>query len=189
MLIILICITCFLIVSNTIKDTDFKIMKHAGETDTLTSLYNRRYLDNKEWAYYQGMPLSIISLDIDHFKSINDTYGHDIGDVVLNRVSNVIQSHLNENIESVRLGGDEVIIIIYNNNVNTDFKFAERLREEIQDLEFDNPDIKITASIGLSHTSNFEGVKSYFDQLLKESDIQLYQAKRKGRNQVSYTYI
>ena len=150
--------------------------------DQLTGLYNRNHLVREgerkfSKAIRNNDKLSVIMMDIDYFKNVNDVYGHMIGDLVLKEVSSVL---INDNrIEdfSARFGGEEFTIVLDGCcKVDASVK-AEMIRERIETL---NPsDIKITASFGVSELNSSH--KS-FEALIKEADIALYEAKNKGRN-------
>jgi diguanylate cyclase (GGDEF)-like protein len=159
-------------------------------TDVLTGLPNRRYLIDRlahDWAAARrgGTPLACMVVDIDHFKAVNDTYGHDVGDEVLRSVGTVLQRHVRGTDVVCRFGGEEFVVI-----TATDFdsalQFAERLRRAIEEemprpLPFDRP---LTVSIGVDvrspHTRSPEA-------LLKAADEGLFLAKRNGRNCVAST--
>lgn len=155
-------------------------------TDELTGVYNRRYFMMKgtEELYrakrYQSS-FSLLMIDVDYFKSINDTYGHDIGDQVLKYLTNLLQQNLRKTDILGRLGGEEFGILLINTNTNQALIFAERLRQIIEENSFHIKQqlFPITISIGLS---SFTPELTNLDQLLKKADLALYQAKENGRN-------
>lgn len=159
-------------------------------TDPLTGLSNRRYLDAHlkvlfNRAAQRGRPLSICITDIDRFKSVNDTYGHDAGDEVLREFASRIRSSVRGADLACRYGGEEFVVIMPDTLPDAAAAIAERLRAAIETLEFHlspgGPTIHLTASMGIS--SNLAGADTP-EQMLKQADLALYQAKHNGRNQV-----
>jgi two-component system, cell cycle response regulator len=158
-------------------------------TDALTGLYNRRYLETHlgnmiEHYINRGKALSVIAVDVDFFKAINDTYGHDIGDKVLQELS----VRLRQNTRSIdlccRVGGEEFIMVLPGTSTELAQTIAERLRKAIGQKSFavGLPQlVPVTASLGIS---NLLGVDDSLEKLLKRADLALYQAKREGRNRV-----
>jgi diguanylate cyclase (GGDEF)-like protein/PAS domain S-box-containing protein len=157
-------------------------------TDTLTGVYNRRYfyeLALKEFARskrYQD-PLSIIMIDIDHFKNVNDRYGHLAGDQVLMQFVQRIQNELRASDVLARFGGEEFIILLPETNLGDATQVAERLREVTSQYPFllVTAQTFITISLGVSC---FKFTTISLDQLIDESDKALYEAKQFGRNRV-----
>jgi polar amino acid transport system substrate-binding protein len=154
-----------------------KQLKHLSITDTLTNLHNRRKLDEL-LNESKNKKFSLILLDIDHFKEINDIHGHLIGDKVLIEISTLLTNSLNKNDEIGRWGGEEFLIICKNTSENEAFIIANRLRKAIEEYDFKIR--KITASFGVS-----EGKKNIeIKDTLANADIALYKAKQSGRNKV-----
>ena len=167
------------------KKAEDKLRKMAT-TDELTGLGNRRYF--MEAAEYETARakryrdvFSLLMLDIDHFKRVNDTYGHAAGDETLKQLAQVIKNFLRGVDIPGRLGGEEFGILLPNTGKKDAYNVAERLREYIENnpAKTDGCDIYYTVSIGL--TDNPKGEKSV-DEMLKEADKALYQAKAAGRN-------
>lgn len=166
----------------------FEQTQQMALTDTLTGIYNRRYfyeLSQKEFARskrYQD-PLSIIMIDIDHFKNINDKFGHLAGDQVLVQFVQRIQSELRESDVFGRFGGEEFIILLPETNLGDATQVAERLREVTEEYPFllVTAQTFITISLGVT-CYRFTSVS--LDQLIDESDKALYEAKQLGRNRV-----
>jgi two-component system cell cycle response regulator len=170
----------------------FEASLEMAVTDQLTGLYNRRYLASHlsgmfDRAFWTGRPLSLMILDIDHFKSINDTHGHDIGDKVIQEIAAKIRNSVRGIDLACRYGGEEFLVAM----PDTDRHFAgivgERLRQEIADhqvtLNSGRDSLKVTVSIGISSTE--EGPKDDTGQkLIKRADEALYAAKTGGRNRV-----
>ncbi|WP_321471628.1 diguanylate cyclase [Halarcobacter sp.] len=161
------------------------ILNKLAITDNLTSIYNRRYIDNKLFECFQNIDsyslqhLSIIFLDIDNFKSINDTYGHIIGDKVLITIANLLKSNIeNKNIVG-RWGGEEFIIICENQDIKTSCILANKIKDIIANHHFDKVET-VTASFGVASYEKGENITS----LIQKADYNLYQAKEEGKNRV-----
>ncbi len=157
--------------------------------DDLTSLANRRHFMQKireEFSRSQRytIPLSLLMLDADKFKDINDTHGHAVGDLVLKKIADTFCDNLRETDFSGRMGGDEFGIILPNSGLDEALKLAERLRAILaqQIIEAHEEVIHFTMSIGVSVMT---GVDDTIDDLLRRADIALYQAKNNGRNRVA----
>jgi len=156
--------------------------------DGLTKTFNRMFLEEnkKEFilkAQIQNKPLSVIMLDIDDFKKINDTYGHDIGDLVLVELTKTIKSILRKSDYLIRYGGEEFVIILYL-NIDDALKVAEKIRKAIEQLDVRLPNnniIHFSVSLGLSHI--FDG-EDCLCKIIKRADEKLYKAKKDGKNQV-----
>ena len=159
-------------------------------TDPLTGLYNRRYMESQtgplvEYASNRSKSLSILAVDVDFFKSVNDNHGHDVGDRVLQELA----SRMKRNLRSVdmvcRVGGEEFIAVL----PETDIKVAERVAERIRKAVFSKPfnsgsthgPLNVSVSVGVS---TFLGPDDRMDSMLKRADQALYRAKREGRNRV-----
>jgi two-component system cell cycle response regulator len=159
-------------------------------TDSLTGLYNRRYMDRHlrtihGEALRTGAPLSILVADIDHFKSVNDRYGHDAGDAVLKEFSQRFQRCTRGIDLACRLGGEEFLIIMPDTDSNDAYQIGERIRDCVAAQAFDiKPDerILVTASVGLA---TLQGENDTPEAMFKRADEALYAAKRRGRNQVA----
>ena len=159
-------------------------------TDPLTGLANRRYLETHfkilfARAAARGRPLSICVTDIDRFKSVNDTYGHDAGDEVIKEFAARIRASVRGADLACRYGGEEFVVIMPDTPPEQAALIAERLRKAIEDREFvlgaGGQRISMTASMGIA--SNLAGAETP-EQLLKQADLALYQAKNSGRNRV-----
>ena len=169
--------------SEQIKKQNFELEVLATR-DPLTGCFNRRsFLERfeKEWnsAANADHPLSAIMVDIDHFKSVNDNYGHSTGDEVLSRVAVALRETVRESDMVCRFGGEEFAVLLPHTDINDCELVAEQLRSQIQQLEFEQ--LSVTASLGISSRS--ESPKDPQD-LLDQADRCLYVAKRNGRNQV-----
>ncbi|MBZ4422730.1 diguanylate cyclase [Myxococcus sp. RHSTA-1-4] len=165
-----------------------------SRTDALTGLFNRRYFEerlNEEFARSRryGSPLSLVMLDIDHFKRINDTFGHPFGDQVLKAVAQTARARLREVDLLARYGGEELIAILPETGPEDALKVCERVREAIASLGLEQPspdgpprEVRLTASLGVA-TAPAAGLTSA-EELLRAADVSLYAAKGAGRNRV-----
>ncbi len=156
--------------------------------DPLTKLYNRRaiveYAEKEvERSKRYNHQFSIILLDIDDFKGINDTYGHTIGDIVLKQLAEIIKNEVRDIDRVGRYGGEEFIIVLPETKTENAFKLAERIRTKILEREFNIGDYKISITISAG-ISGFRTHGDTFEEILQAADLALYQAKKKGKNQV-----
>ena len=156
--------------------------------DPLTDLYNRRQfleLIDREIARASNFkrPLTLLIIDLDHFKAINDQFGHPNGDVVLKKVALALRAHSREEFIVARIGGEEFAIVLPENNLAQAVAFADGLRIALADLRFilNDEERKITVSIGAA--AWLGGMTSTGD-LMRAADEQLYRAKQEGRNRV-----
>lgn len=169
--------------------SSYEISLSMALTDSLTGLYNRRYFEVHLQKLLQRnetsrKSLGILIMDIDHFKNVNDTYGHAVGDEILKEFSHRIQDKLRGFDMVARLGGEEFVALLPDVTESMAHIVAERLRSAIADEPFkcDVPEgeLKITTSIG--GTLVQRGIKVDPDQVMKEADDSLYEAKENGRN-------
>jgi diguanylate cyclase (GGDEF)-like protein len=158
-------------------------------TDSLTNLYNRRHFSKVgegevQRARRYQRPLSAIMLDIDHFKRVNDTYGHTVGDQILQGVAESCRQELRGVDVVGRYGGDEFVILLPENDLATAEQVAERLRKSIAQRQLNNTrgPATVTASLGVA---TIDGKSPTLETLLSRADQALYSAKQKGRNRVS----
>lgn len=163
--------------------------KKQANTDPLTGLYNRRYFvehAEREFkrAQRNGHPLSVISIDIDHFKHINDQYGHPVGDEVLKAVSHQLLPNLRGEDVLARIGGEEFAIVLPDTDMQQAAAIAERICREQEKIRLTgtwNGEICVQVSVGVAVKLNSD---DNFDALFSRSDKALYNAKNNGRNQV-----
>lgn len=162
-------------------------LEQAATTDGLTGMHNRRYFDDAMVEYLKAFraiekPVGMMVLDLDHFKAINDTHGHDIGDEVLRQVAACLLEFTRYHDVVARLGGEEFAILSPNISVRQLHALADRIRAAIGDLKIvsGNVTLRVTVSIGLAV---WDGRESG-DDLYRRADTQLYAAKRQGRNRV-----
>lgn len=179
--------------SNTIEKTLRKSetrYRHLAKRDSLTGLLNRRgfreLCDAQLPCSSQGQEsFSILMLDIDFFKKINDTYGHDAGDIVINSVGQEILDSFRSKDICARYGGEEFIVLLPETDSKNAFRAAEKIRKRIQELKLSLPEgvvLSCTVSIGVSSSS--AQIRGY-DELITLADSMLYVAKKQGRNQCS----
>ncbi len=161
----------------------FNLLNKQIQIDGLTGLYNRKTFDSimKEFIA-KKIPFSLILLDIDHFKKVNDTYGHLVGDEVLKYLANMIRSISTPNeIYFFRYGGEEFVILTKFENINVAFDLAEKLRMEIAETTSPTGD-SITVSMGVTSTS-FED--QFPEEIISRADEALYESKSTGRNKTT----
>ena len=156
-------------------------------TDVLTGLHNRRYMESHlatlvEQANARGKPLTLLILDIDFFKSINDTYGHDAGDDVLREFAHRLKKSIRGIDLACRYGGEEFVVVMPDTDMTVAAMVAERLRRRIASEPFKiaQGDKSVTISIGIAAL----GAEDTPAQVLKRADQALYRAKHEGRNRV-----
>jgi diguanylate cyclase (GGDEF)-like protein len=156
-------------------------------TDGLTGLYNRRQFMNLaeiEWPRCQryGRPLSLVMLDLDHFKDINDRHGHDVGDQVLARVAELCGRQGRSADIVARVGGEEFAVLLLETDAIAAIRLAERLRTAIAQASIATTAgaLSVTVSIGVSEAAAAESLTAF----LKQADLALYRAKRDGRDRV-----
>ncbi len=157
--------------------------------DSLTGVYNRNAYDSeivrfiKEFERYKH-PFAIVVLDIDHFKKVNDTYGHAKGDEILKIVASVVKSTIRDTDKVFRYGGEEFVIWMHKMETNTAIQASDKIRRmiEAKNLDFIEKGFIITASLGITCVKESDTTKSVFNR----ADKALYKAKKNGRNQVSF---
>jgi diguanylate cyclase (GGDEF)-like protein len=150
------------------------ILHKKAYNDSLTEVLNRHGCKAKIKSLKK---YSLLIIDIDHFKKINDTYGHDIGDEILKEIANVVRKVIRKSDIFCRWGGEEFVIILPDTNIKDAKKVAEKIRNIIAHSEF-TKGLKVTVSIGVS-----EKIED-FETTFKQADINLYKAKQSGRNRV-----
>ncbi|RXJ66507.1 hypothetical protein CRV08_12885 [Halarcobacter ebronensis] len=167
-----------------------KKLYNEANCDTLTGLLNRRGFDEQYNKYKEiiskvkfSQSACFAICDLDHFKSVNDTYGHDIGDVVLEKFANLLKRHLRDNDIPVRWGGEEFIILLRDTNIDESIIVLNRVREICEKMEINTPQgiLKVSVSIGVTLIDDFSNP---IDLYMKKADMGLYKAKRMGRNKV-----
>ncbi|MBB5605901.1 MULTISPECIES: diguanylate cyclase [unclassified Janthinobacterium] len=172
-----------------------EMLKYIGLTDSLTGVYNRRYIDRRlleeiARARRQNYFISCMYIDIDHFKLVNDTHGHQGGDEVLREVATRIRHELRRSDALGRFGGEEFVVLLIDADLDSASFVAERIRASIADTMFDlpgNTQTWVSVSIGvasLDGESILQPMETVSQQLVANADLALYQAKANGRNQV-----
>lgn len=162
-----------------------------ANTDKHTGCYNKTYFNNKitlevNKSKVTGEPLSLIIFDLDHFKKLNDNFGHDAGDFVLKEMAQLIRTGgIRENDTFARYGGEEFVVLLPKTNLKQSFEIAERLRKLVENHQFiyDGKRLPVTASIGVADYR--QGVNTGTD-LFKRADEAVYKSKEGGRNQVNF---
>lgn len=157
-------------------------LEQLSRTDALTNLANRREFDdalNRAFknAERSKQPVALLMMDIDDFKTINDTYGHDVGDKALQALAGVLRNTIRETNTIARFGGDEFACILPNTDVSDAMELSKRLHKSISELTFE---CAITVSIGIS--VRMANVQMAYPGALKRADHALYAAKQAGRN-------
>ena len=169
----------------TIADL-FQAVREQAVTDSLTGLYNRRYFEEAlekevQRAKRQKQPFSVIGIDLDYLKKINDTYGHNFGDIAIKTIAEVLKSNARSVDVAARMGGEEFNVLLPGINTDGAMVAAERIRKSIEAVEIDTIG-HITGSLGVAtffeHTDNV-------DELLELTDQAMYTSKRDGRNRVT----
>ncbi len=160
----------------------YQKIKKLAARDSLTGIYNRRFGEQRlsesfSLCQRKNLPLNILMLDIDHFKQINDSYGHTAGDLVLKELAKYLENHLRQEEIVCRYGGEEFLIIMPYTEVKEAIKLACRLRRGIES------DLEITVSMGVANWPTIQ--TSNIDTLINAADDALYYAKKKGRNVVA----
>ncbi|MEA3383556.1 MAG: diguanylate cyclase [Campylobacterota bacterium] len=165
-------------------------LRVLASTDHMTKLYNRRYFTKisehtLDLAKRDKNYVSVIILDIDKFKNINDTYGHQIGDEVIIELANKLREFQRKSDIVCRYGGEEFVILLPNTSIDGAFKVAQKIRKDIELLSIkvdNNKDLNFTISLGVSQVSFDDEIN--IEASLKRADTALYKAKDSGRNMV-----
>ncbi len=161
--------------------------KMESVTDPLTGLFNRKFMVKKldeeiERSKRYKSKFSVIFLDIDNFKKINDVYGHIVGDFVLKYLANIIKSELRKVDYAFRYGGEEMVVLVSEANLENAVKFANRLLETVRNtvFKYKTEELKITISIGVAEYKPGETI----EQLIERADLAMLKAKREGKDRV-----
>jgi len=172
-----------------------EMLKYIGLTDALTGVYNRRYMDRRlveeiARARRQSYRISCMYIDIDHFKRVNDTYGHFAGDDVLREVAARIKAELRISDALGRFGGEEFVVLLIDADLANTAMVAERIRASVAGAPFmlaDGKALDLSVSIGVATLADFERehpIESVATHLVAQADHALYCAKQGGRNRV-----
>ena len=192
-------LTCIYIYDNTLMYENIAKLKKINEElldmshrDPLTKIFNRRYFTEQSQKIKvfsqrnKNMPISLVILDIDDFKKINDSYGHLLGDEVIIKVARILEAELRSSDIAARFGGEEFVILLQDCEINNALKVAEKIRKDIENTVIsihNNFKIKFTVSAGVAQ---FDKVIDYdnLEHTLGRADKALYEAKKSGRNRV-----
>ncbi|MFA3791633.1 diguanylate cyclase [Aliiglaciecola sp. SL4] len=164
-------------------------LQQISRVDGLTGVFNRRYWEEQFSLEHKrivrnGFPASVLMLDIDHFKKVNDTYGHPAGDYIIKTLAKVVQQSIRETDLAGRYGGEEFVVLLPETNAENSMIVAERIRSGCEDLLplYEGNEIPFTVSIGIAEFS-----VTYQDHMvwLEKADQALYRSKKGGRNRVS----
>jgi diguanylate cyclase (GGDEF)-like protein len=166
-----------------------RLLEELALTDTLTGLPNRRAIE--EWAPRQlsgaarhGFSFWVVVADLDKFKSINDTYGHEAGDIILKRFAQVLRANCRAADMCARIGGEEFVIVLTHTTREGVLTLVERLRQQMESLrfKFDSKEVVVTASFGAAEYDRHQDQN--FARLVGAADMAMYSAKRQGRNRI-----
>lgn len=186
-----------LFIALILSEIFFRIRRHQYElqgdlqqqatTDALTGLANRRVFEDrlgKELARSKrhGDPLSVVLGDLDHFKRINDSFGHEVGDKLLRQISEIIRGALRKEDLAVRWGGEEFLLMLPATDLDSAHEVAERIRSQIAaaPIPCDGQDVPVTISLGVAQLADDETIR----ELIRRADDAMYRAKSEGRNRV-----
>ena len=163
-------------------------LRDSSLRDGATGLYNRRFMEefidkSAEQAIRSHVSYSILMIDIDYFKMVNDTYGHDAGDIVIKSLAEILQSSVRKADLPIRYGGEEFLILLHNTTPQGALEIAEKIRTNFSEkkYQFGSETVQKTLSIGISH---FPSDADSIWKVIKFADLSLYEAKHTGRNRV-----
>lgn len=167
-----------------------EVNKRLATTDELTGLYNRRYFmeklaQQKALSERNNSDFVIFYCDLDHFKNINDTFGHHTGDIVLQKFSEILKSSIREIDYAARFGGEEFVGLLVDTDLENAKKVTERIRSSLDAFNFNDiaPSLHSTVSIGMANFKEFNTIQ----ETLMSADNRMYHAKNTGRNKVVYS--
>lgn len=168
----------------------YETTERLSRMDGLTHLYNHRFFHERIQEEFKRsdrfrQTLSLLMIDVDDFKRINDTFGHQAGDEMLRRLARVLRETLREVDVPARYGGDEFAIILPDTDLNEASEVAERLRKSVEKHDFPTADTAVTLTLSLGTASRAPQSPVSAEELIKAADHALYQAKNAGRNQVA----
>ncbi len=173
-------------------------LRFIGLTDGLTGVNNRRFFDQRlheelERARRDSVSLGCLFIDLDHFKRINDSFGHQVGDDVLRHVARLIREQLRTIDVVARYGGEEFAVLLAQADINLSMEIAERIRRSIEQWEYDSEeiDVRVSVSVGVATTDHIEpsdAIGEIAHRLVEAADQAVYRAKGSGRNRVINYY-
>lgn len=181
---------CIVFHDITDKENQLKQLYGKATFDPLMHIYNRAtFFDLANFTLNsdksQNIPYALLMIDLDHFKSVNDTYGHSCGDIVLETIAIIVKGHFRKNDIVGRYGGEEIVALLENISVSQLHKTVEKLRSNIENtlIPYQENELKVTVSIGMAHSP--AGSMHSLDDMLLQADSALYKAKNSGRNQTA----
>ncbi|MDP2795034.1 MAG: GGDEF domain-containing protein [Sulfurisoma sp.] len=168
-----------------------RLMEHLRENsmrDAMTGLYNRRFLEEYVTQLVSGSqrrkaPFSVLMLDLDYFKQVNDTHGHEAGDKVIKALAEILVRNVRASDMAVRYGGEEFLMVLMDTGAEAGMQVAEKIRGEVEATKVALPGMVLQKTISIG-VSEFPGDSETFWQVVKFADVALYQAKTQGRNRV-----
>ena len=167
-------------------------LREQAFCDPLTSLYNRRYFDESvqkeiDRSCRRGNPIGVLFFDVDHFKQLNDTYGHQFGDTVLARLGAIISKNIRTADVAARYGGEEFVVLAVDASEAGLGVLAERIRQSVENETFNDEGsvIPVTVSVGATFASLCRGDQNISSRILESADAAMYESKRRGRNCVT----
>ena len=172
------------VIRDVTKDLQYqRVLETRAEVDQMTGLLNKSTFESRaiERISQNGSESVLFLIDIDHFKRVNDTYGHRVGDGVIQRLGTILQSATNEDDLLGRLGGDEFAIVFTNVQEEHIDDIAERIRHMVAEASFEYDDLHVTVSIGITRRA---GGDDRYEELFSRADEALYRAKARGRNRI-----
>jgi diguanylate cyclase (GGDEF)-like protein len=181
-------LVCSLAYRTTQELKQIAVLEQENITDPLLGIFNRRFLDRRTQeevarAQRYGLNLALLMVDIDNFKQVNDNWGHQVGDLVLQHLIQLLEAALRQTDILARFGGEEFVILLPHTSEQDAFKLAEKLRHTVAQTPLHSiPELRITISIG-SASLLPDGDTAY--SLLERADKAMYQAKQDGRNRVA----
>ncbi len=163
-------------------------LRESTLNDAMTGLRNRRFLEEYSETLVsqckrRGTSMTLIMMDLDYFKKVNDTYGHDVGDSILIDLANILKAHVRESDLVIRYGGEEFLIILPDTNSEDGLLVAEKIRVAVENFQFKAGSVLINKTISAG-VADYPSDGQAFWQVLKYADVSLYAAKDAGRNQV-----
>lgn len=175
-------------IEGIIKSIDNKIYR-----DSLTKIYNRRYFDEYKYIFDTGNKLpnnvAFIMIDVDKFKYVNDTYGHECGDDILKEIAHILKKNIRRTDNVMRFGGDEFIIALKDCNEDIIYKKVDNIKRDVNNIYFNwLKEFKLSVSVGIAYTDKFDGTKDQLKILFKEADKNMYIDKGKVNKEGSLLY-
>jgi len=178
---------------NEVADLRYRLteLSNLVRTDTLTGIANYRYFVQSleqeiERTQRSGQPTTLMMIDIDYFKKVNDQWGHEIGNQALIHISQLLQKTVRKLDIPCRYGGEEFAVILPNTNLGASLPVAERIRAVVEETPLDVDGEKLSMTISLGIATYFEQDEISVEELVREADRYLYEAKASGRNRVCH---